>query len=128
MEHHLQSLCVLFSSSLSILSIVQFKPPSIILLSYPSFFAYNFLVLQKSVLLVLYPEGAQTESSIIIGSNLKGHKPPFSIGVNLSDTFKTQMKQKKHSICVAISRKERDGAQSIISRMVCLIMVDMSFS
>ena len=47
---------------------------------------------------MLYPEGAQTESSIITGSNLKGQKPPFSISVNFSDTFKTQMKQKKHSI------------------------------
>ena len=59
--------------------------------------------------LLLYPEGAQTENSISRGSNLKGHKPLCWISVNLSDTFKTQMKQKKHSFCVAISRKEKDG-------------------
>ena len=77
--------------------------------------------------LVVYPEGAQTENSIIRGSNLKGQKPPFWISVNLSDTFKTQMKQKKHSFCMSISRREKDGTQSIISCMVYLIMVDMSF-
>ena len=38
------------------------------------------------------------------------------------------MKQKKHSFCVTISRREKDGVQSIISCMVYLIMVDMSFS
>ena len=66
--------------------------------------------------------------TLIGGSNLKGHKPPFWISVNLSDTFKTQMKQKNHSFCVTITRREKDGAQSIISCMVYLIMVDMSFS
>ena len=49
------------------------------------------------------------------------NKPPFSISVNLSDSFKTQMKQKKHSFCMIIS-------QSVISCMVYLIMVDMSFN
>ena len=99
------------------------------------YFASSFLVVEKSApplqdscSLVLYPEGAQTENSIIRGSNLKGHKPPFWISVNLSDTFKTQMKQKKHSFCVAISRREKDGAQSITSCMVCLITADMSIS
>ena len=97
------------------------------------YFAYNFVVLPKSAplascSLVLYRTGEQTKNSIIRGSNLKGHKPSFWIIVNLSDTFKTQMKQKKHSFCVAISRRENDGSQSIISCLVCLIMVDISFS
>ena len=74
------------------------------------------------------PKGTQTENSIIRGSNLKEHKPPFWISVNLSDTFKTQMKQKKYSLYVTISRREKGGAQSIISYVVYLIMVDMSFS
>ena len=38
------------------------------------------------------------------------------------------MKQDKQSFCVTISRREKDGAQSIISYMVYLIMVDMNFS
>ena len=85
MEQHIQSLCALFSPSLSILSTVQFKSSRIFLFSFPSFyFAYN----------------------------LK----------------QTQMKQKKHSFSVTISRSEKDGAQSIISCMVYLIMVDSSFS
>ena len=50
------------------------------------------------------------------------------MSVNLSDTFKTLMKQDKQSFCVTISRRENDGAQPIISYMVYLIMVDLSFS
>ena len=75
------------------------------------YFAYNFVVLQKSAFplasssLVLYPERAQTESSIIRGSSLKGHKPPFWISVNLSDTFKTQMEQNKHPFVWLQGRK-----------------------
>ena len=69
-----------------------------------------------------------TENFVTRRSNLKGHKPHFSISVNLSDTFKTQMKQEKQSFCVIISRKEKDGAQPIIFYMVYLIKVDMSFS
>ena len=41
------------------------------------------------------------------------------------------MKQEKRSICVTISRREKDGAQPIISYMylmVHLIMVDTSFT
>ena len=38
------------------------------------------------------------------------------------------MKHKKHFFCLAISRREKDGAQSIIPCMVYLIMVDISFS
>ena len=41
------------------------------------------------------------------------------------------MKQEKQPICVTISRREKDGAQSIISYMylmVHLIMVDTSFT
>ena len=69
------------------------------------------------------------QRTLIRGSNLKGHKLPFWISISLSDTFKIQMKHKKHSFCIPfISRREKDGAQSIISCMVYLIMVDMSFS
>ena len=75
-----------------------------------------------------YSQNINTEDYVIRGSNLKGHKPPFWISVNLSDTFKTQMKQDKQSFCVTISRREKDGAQPIISYMVYLIKVDMSFS
>ena len=63
--------------------------------------------------MVLYSEGAQTGNFIIRVSNLKGHKPPFWINVNLIDTFKTQMNQKKHSFCVAISRKKKDKANQL---------------
>ena len=38
------------------------------------------------------------------------------------------MKQDKPSFCVAISRREKDETQTIISYMVYLIMIDMSFS
>ena len=69
-----------------------------------------------------------TKNSVIRGSNLKEHKPLFRISVNLSDTFKAQMKQDKRSFCVTICRKEKDGAQPIISYMVYLIKVVMSFS
>ena len=51
----------------------------------------------------------------------------FWINVNLNDTFKTQMKQDKRSFCVTISRREKDGAKTMISYMylmVYLIMVD----
>ena len=103
--------------SIILLSIVQFKSPIIILFPFPSFlFCIIFQSFKKapspqaSCSLVLYPEGALTENSIIRGSNLKGYKPPFWISVNLSNTFKTQMKQKKHSFCVATSRREKDGA------------------
>ena len=38
------------------------------------------------------------------------------------------MKQGKESFCVTISKREKDGTQPIISYMVCVIKVDMSFS
>ena len=60
--------------------------------------------------------------------DLKGCESPFWISVNLSDTFKSQMKQDKQSFSVTISRKEKDGAKPIISYMVYLIKVDISFS
>ena len=59
--------------------------------------------------------GINTENSVISGSNLKGYKPPFWISVNLSDTFKTQMKQDKQSFCVTISRREENWTEQIIS-------------
>ena len=37
-----------------------------------------------------------------------------------------QMKQDKQSFCVAVSGREKDGAQPIICYVVYLIMVDMS--
>ena len=39
----------------------------------------------------------------------------LSWSVPTSDIFKTQMKQKKHSFRVSISRREKDGTQSTIS-------------
>ena len=72
--------------------------------------------------------GANTQNSVIRGSNLKEHKPLFCISINVSDTFKTHMKQNNHSFCVTVSRKEKDGAQPIISYGVYLIMTDVSFS
>ena len=38
------------------------------------------------------------------------------------------MKQGKQSVCVTISRREKDDDQPIISYVVYLIQVDMSFS
>ena len=38
------------------------------------------------------------------------------------------MKEDKQSACLTISRREKDGAQPIISYTVYLIKVDMSFS
>ena len=64
----------------------------------------------------------------LILNKVKGHKPHFWISVNLSDTFKTHMKQDKQSFCVTISRREKDGTQPMISYMMYLIMVDMGFS
>ena len=86
---------------------------------FPHFYvAYNFVVLQKSA----------PQPAVLWCYTLNGHIPPFWNSVNLSDTFKTQMKQKNHSFCMTISRRGQDGAKSIISCMVYLIMVDMSFS
>ena len=124
--------CFIFTI-LSNLSIVQFKTPiNFFFFHFSHFhFAYNFVVLQKVPPSQLFSGAiplSGTNRTIIRGSNLKRHKPPFWISVNLRDTFRTQKKQKKHSFCVAISRREKDGAQSIIPCMVCLIMVDMSFS
>ena len=63
--------------SIILLSIVQFKSPIIILFPFPSFlFCIIFQSFKKapspqaSCSLVLYPEGALTENSIIRGSNL----------------------------------------------------------
>ena len=65
-----------------------------------------------------------TENSVIRGSQLKGHKPPFWISVNLQVPDEAG----QASFCVTISKREKVGAQPIISYMVYLIMVDMSFS
>ena len=85
---------------------------------------------KKLIPIHLFPavisKGNKEESSVIREGYLKGHKPPLCIGVKFSDTFKARMRQEKHPFCV-ISRREKDGAQSIISYMVYLIMVDISF-
>ena len=72
----IQSLCVLFPPSLSILSIMQLKSSSIILLSFPSLlFFIKLCSPSKKFLLascspVLNPEGANIENFVIRGSNL----------------------------------------------------------
>ena len=68
--------------------------------------------------------GINTENSVIRGSKLKGHKPPFCISVNLQVPDEAG----QVSFCVTISKREKVGAQPIISYMAYLIMVDMSFS
>ena len=70
----------------------------------------------------------KTEKPVISESNLKGNKLPFCISVNFRDTFKTRLKQIKQSFCVAISRREKDGAKPTIFYVLFLIMVDMSLS
>ena len=83
------------------------------------YFAFNFVVLQKSApqpaVLQCYTLKGHKQRTLISGSNLKGRKYLFWIIINLSDTFKTQMKHKKHSFCMIISCREKNGAQSIIS-------------
>ena len=69
-----------------------------------------------------------TENSVIRGSNLKVHKPPYWISVYLSDTFKTHMKHDKQSFCVANFRRGKDGAQLIIPYMVYFMKIDIRFS
>ena len=73
-------------------------------------------------------KGINTENFVIRGSKLTEHKPQLWISVNLSDTFKTWVKQDKQSICVTISRRENGGTQTTISNVVYLIMVDMNFT
>ena len=81
------------------------------------YFAYNFVVLQKSApqpaVLWCYTLKGHKQRTLIRGSSLKGHKPPFWIIVNLSDTFRTQMKQKKHFFCMTISRREKMGPNQL---------------
>ena len=73
-------------------------------------------------------KGTNTENFVIRGRKLTEHKSQFWISVNLSDTFKTWMKQDKQSICVTVSRRENGGTQPTISNVVYLIMVDMNFT
>ena len=68
--------------------------------------------------------GINIENSEIRGTKCKGHKPPFWISVNLQVPDEAG----QASFCVTISKREKVGAQPIISYMVYLIMVDMSFS
>ena len=67
---------------------------------------------------------------LIRGSDFKRNKYTSWISdiFNLSNIFKTHMKQDMQYFWVTISRREKDGAQPIILYMVYLIMVDMSFS
>ena len=60
---------------------------------------------------------------LIIGSELKGNKPPFWISVNLQ--FPDEAGQA--SVCETIPKRENVSGQSMISYMVYLIMVDMIF-
>ena len=53
-------------------------------------------------------------------SNFKRHKPPFWISVNLSDPFKTQMKQGKQSFCVTISPEEKKIASNKLFPICCI--------
>ena len=83
--------------------------------NFPHFyFPYTFVVLQKSTSQPAVLKGHK-QRTLVRGSNLKGHRPLFWISVNLSDAFKTQMKQKKYFFYVQISRREKDGSQSVIS-------------
>ena len=50
--------------------------------------------------------GIKAENSVIRGSNLKEHKPSFWISGNLSDTFKTQMKQDKLFVWLSLGEKK----------------------
>ena len=72
-----------------------------------------FAVLQRNASSPAVPScylwrGINTDNSVIRGSNLKGHKPSFWICVNLSDTFKTQMKQGNQSLlCDYFNERKR---------------------
>ena len=61
---------------------------------------------------------------MIRGSKGNGHKPPFWISVNLQVPDEAG----QASSCMTNSKREKVGAQPIISYIVCLIMVNMSFS
>ena len=61
---------------------------------------------------------------MIRGSKRKGHKPPFWISVNLQVPDEAG----QASFCVTNSKREKVGAQPIISYIVHLIMVNMSLS
>ena len=69
-----------------------------------------------------------TKNSVIKQSNPEGQKSPFWISVNISDTFKTHMNLRNQHFCVTIFRREKDRTEPVISYLVYLIMVDMSFS
>ena len=77
LEQHLYSLCVLFSPSLSILSIVQFKSPIIILFSFLSF-----------IFCICSPQNSAPSPAVLWCYTLKGHKQrTLSLeGVRLKDT------------------------------------------
>ena len=77
LEQHLYSLCVLFSPSLSILSIVQFKSPIIILFSFLSF-----------IFCICSPQKSAPSPAVLWCYTLKGHKQrTLSLeGVTLKDT------------------------------------------
>ena len=59
---------------------------------------------------VMSLRGTKQRTLVIRESNFEGHKSPFWINVNLSDTFKTRMKLRNKSFCVTISRREKDRA------------------
>ena len=80
------------------------------------YFTYNFVVLQKAPASQLFsgaiPWRAIDRELSLQVVTLKDTNL-LSGPVSTSDTFKTQMKHKKHSFCLDISRREEDGAQSI---------------
>ena len=95
LEEYLQSICVLFPRSVSILSIVILKSLRRVLFLFPSFiFHINLQSFKETSFNQLLSgamprRGTSAENSVIREGNLEGHKSPFWISVNLSDTFKT---------------------------------------
>ena len=68
----------------------------------------------------LYWRSINTENFVIRGGGNNSWRTQFSfwISVNLSDTFKTNMKKNKQLFYVTILRREKDSAQPIASYLV----------
>ena len=67
----------------------------------------------------LYWRGINTETFVIRGGETWRTQFSFWISVNLSDTFKTNMKKNKQLFYyVTILRREKDSAQPIASYLV----------
>ena len=78
---------------------VQLQSLSVFCFHFPHFFRMILYCFKKltpiQLLSAAISKGNKEKNSVIRGGYLKGHKPPFCIGVKFSDTFKTQMKQEK---------------------------------